>query len=145
MITYVPLYVKRHLTMKEKLIQAEMNSYGYTFGYIKKTSRFVVAHAKWTTPQNHILIAMTSKVLVGDTVRRGVFILQPEIDRMKKIGHRFSISNIMVHELAHVILLEDKIYTLPFGDVHDIKFCEVYSDLCHKYNIRYPTKNYYLD
>ena len=145
MITYVPLYAKTRLTKREKLLQAEMNSYGYTFGYIKKTTRFLNTHAKWTTPSYAVVLALTSRILVGDTVRRGVFLLQPELDKMKKMNRRFSISEIMVHELAHVILLEDKIYALPFGDVHDIKFCEMYSDLCHEYNIRYPNKNYYLD
>ena len=139
-------YKRSKPTKKEKLIEAEINFYGYNVVYINKTMEY--------DNEMERLVAFTVREHINDNdVGRLVVMVAPEIE---KVGGRFWINryiiHVLIHELAHVILLEDKTYSLLSDGItdssyifHGIRFSEVYTDLCKKYRIRDPDRRFYLD
>ena len=165
----IPLMNKSSTSKKEREIIREIESYGYIFGYAlcstKALSTEIGTDVKTT-------LAYTVKNTARD-VRQVVFVWKGFLKyrrllRKKKDSgyimydtnnHRITykcrvltIVETLVHELTHVIMLEDKILSYTgdvktyetIGVLHGIRFSEVYSELCNKYKIRFPNPTYYL-
>ena len=65
-------------------------------------------------------------------------------------GRKITITEILIHELTHVLMFHEKYERNPYGipdflnRSHGMRFSEIYSDLVDKYKVRYPNKKYYV-
>ncbi len=168
------LYTKNNLSQKERLIIKEMKSYGYDFYYVKfNFAKLNMGNIKFSLPLDKMSesLAITIKNYDGNgEIQRIVIASIPTIKkaikdttRLRKkyeieingiyVRPKSTIIEIMVHELAHIILFEDHIFSFypSIADIpdfnnkmHGMSFSEVYSELCNKYKIKYPDPRYFV-
>lgn len=138
---------------KEKAIVKEIESYGFHVIWIKGTfSRyrefrdgFMDQYIKGTS----LKLGMTTQVNMDNGEIWNAVILSQEAMRIaKKSDHRNLIVDNLIHELAHVIQIKEKDISLNDPDIfdkaHGLRFCEIYTDLIDKYDIRYAERDFYL-
>lgn len=134
---------------KEREIVKEIESYGFHVIWIKGMFR---RYADFRGDENRYLsdiVAMTTRATMEDGKKWDVVVVSKEaIRNSKKMWiHSTPVSN-LIHELAHVIQIREKTLSLDDPDIfdkaHGLRFCEIYTDLIDKYDIRYAERDFYL-
>ena len=151
----VSLYMRdqKTLTKKEKMIEAEMNSLGYVLAYTKHTSdELLMSVSSFENVSPYMkLNAFTLRYHLNENeVGRYIIIVYPELMKVKRRKRMQFLLQIMIHELTHAILLEDKTWSKLKDGIsdlltfHGLRFSEVYTDLCNKYRIKHQDASIYL-
>ena len=165
----IPLMNKSSTSKKEREIIREIESYGYVFGYVlcqpktlgieigtdvKTTLAYTVKNT--TRGVRQVVLVWKGFLKYRRLLRKkkesGYIMCDTNNKRITYECRVLTIVETLVHELTHVIMLEDK--TLSYtgttegyetiGVLHGLRFSEVYSELCNKYKIRFPNPAYYL-
>lgn len=164
--------MKSGLSRKARLLYDEICNYGYDiyyvpahFGYYGVNNAF--EYSKLITKEGN-KETFYQKIFVDMGVTHSFTILHYknndgyEYDRKAKFvvistgairiwnkfhNQKYGMVLTLSHELAHIRLFEDKFlkaqhYYNYFEDPHNLRFQEVYTNICNEYNIKYTDESY---
>jgi hypothetical protein len=138
---------------KERAIIKEIKSYGFQVFWVRgRFSRYSQFEDDTEIEGNSVTktaLALTTKLFFDDgDVFESVVVSLEAIRNAKKTNPHDTIIHTLIHELAHVIQIREKSLILDepdlFNKSHGIRFCEIYTDLICKYDVKYIDFNYYI-